>query len=243
MDTSLVGSLRQRLSASGYFWLQVTSGALALIAAGWMFGSLAEGVVDGEPLTVFDARLSLWLHRHAVGPLTELMLGVSAMNGIVGISVLSVLLALYFAWRREWYWLLWLGIASPGGMLLNVLTKYAFHRDRPAFLDPIVTLTSYSFPSGHTAAATMFYGTLAAYLMPRLKTTTQRVLMLAVALAIVVSVAFSRIYLGAHYLSDVLAGFAEGIAWLAICMVAVATLRRRHLALSANAPPGLTTRP
>ncbi|MEP7083781.1 MAG: phosphatase PAP2 family protein [Betaproteobacteria bacterium] len=242
MDTSLVAALRQRLSASGYFWLQVASGALALIAAGWIFGSLAEGVVDGEPLTVLDARLALWLHLHAIGPLTEVMLGISAMNGIAGISALSVLLALYFAWQREWYWLLWLTLASPGGMLVNVMMKFAFHRQRPSFVDPILTLTSYSFPSWHTAAATMYYGTLAAYLMPRLKTAGQRTLVLAVAMAIVVSVAFSRIYLGAHYLSDVLAGFAEGIAWLAVCMVAVATLRKRHLGLSAGAHAQKTAR-
>ena len=236
METKLIATLRERLSASGYFGLQLVSGAVALIGAGWMFGILAEGVVDGEPLTVFDAQLAVWLHTHALASLTYLMLGVSAMNGIAGISILSVLLALYLAWKREWYWLLWLAIASPGGMLLNVLTKYAFHRDRPAFIDPIVTLTSYSFPSGHTAASTALYGTLAAFLMQRLNTPLQRALVLGAALLMVILVGFSRMYLGAHYLSDVLAGMAEGLAWLAVCMVAVATLRRRHLGLRANAP-------
>ena len=230
MQTKLIATLRARLSAGGYFWLQLISGGIALVGAGWIFGSLAEGIVDGEPLALLDARRSLWFHLHAIEALTPLMLGVSALNGIAGISVLSVMLALYFAWKREWYWLLWLAIASPGGMLVNVLTKYAFHRQRPLFVDPIVMLSSYSFPSGHTAASTLFYGTLAAYLMPRVKTARQRTLILLAALLMIVLVGLSRIYLGAHYLSDVLAGFAEGLAWLAVCMVAVATLRRRRLA-------------
>lgn len=234
MQNKLVATLRARLSAGSYFWLQLISGGAALIAAGWIFGSLAEGVVDGEPLTVLDAWLADWLHRHAVAPLTQLMLGVSALNGIAGISILSVMLALYFAWKRDWYWLLWLAIASPGGMLVNVLTKYSFRRERPFFDDPIVVLTSYSFPSGHTAASTLFYGTLAAYLMPRVKTTRQRAMILAAALLMIAMVGTSRIYLGAHYLSDVLAGFAEGLAWLAVCMMSVATLRRRRLGLAAS---------
>lgn len=232
MQNKLIATLRARLSAGGYFWLQVISGGIALVGAGWIFGGIAYEVVDGEPLTVLDARLADWLHSHAFAPLTQLMLSVSALNGIAGISILSVMLALYFTWKREWYWLLWLAIASPGGMLVNVLTKYSFQRERPFFVDPIVMLTSYSFPSGHTTASTLFYGTLAAYLMPRVKTARQRAMIVFAALLMIIMVGTSRIYLGAHYLSDVLAGFAEGLAWLAVCMVSVATLRRRRLGMA-----------
>lgn len=205
-----------------------------LVGAGWLFAGIAEDVVEGDPLTALDAHVAAWFHAHAVPSVTQFMLGVSAMNGIAGISILTVLVALFFVWKRDWYWLLGLVLAVPGGMLLNLLIKFAFHRQRPSFVDPVVTLSSYSFPSGHTLASTVFYGTLAAFFMPRVKTAKQRVAILLAALLMVILVGLSRIYLGAHYLSDVLAAFAEGLAWLALCLMAVATLRR-HQAASKSA--------
>jgi undecaprenyl-diphosphatase len=223
-----IATVRRRWSATRYFGAQLLAGGLVLVGAGWIFGGIAEDVVDGEPLTSLDAHLAAWFHAHAIAPVTQFMLGVSAMNGTVGISIMTVMLALFFARKRDWYWLLGLVLAVPGGMLLNLLTKFAFHRHRPVFIDPIVTLSSYSFPSGHALASTVFYGTLAAYLVPRVKSAGQRPAILAAAFLMVILVGLSRIYLGVHFLSDVLAAVAEGLAWLALCMVAVASLRRRQ---------------
>jgi membrane-associated phospholipid phosphatase len=233
--SQVIATVRKRLSAAGYFGAQLLAGGLVLVGAGWVFGGIAEGVVDGEPLTALDARLAAWFHAHAIEPVTQLMLGVSAMNGTLGISILSVLLALFFAWKRDWYWLLGLALAVPGGMLLNLLTKFAFHRQRPVFIDPIVTLSSYSFPSGHALASTVFYGTLAAYLVPRVKTAGWRAALLVGTFLMVMLVGLSRIYLGVHFLSDVVGAIAEGLAWLGLCMVTVASLRRRQ-ATSARTP-------
>jgi membrane-associated phospholipid phosphatase len=232
LTSPLIATGRKRLSAARYFGLQVLAGGLVLVGAGWLFGGIAEDVVNG--VTVLDVHVAAWFHAHAVPPVTQFMLGISAMNGIAGISILTVLVALFFVWKRDWYWLLGLVLAVPGGMLLNLLIKFAFHRQRPSFVDPIVTLSSYSFPSGHTLASTVFYGTLAAFFMPRVKTAKQRVAILLAALLMVILVGLSRIYLRAHFLSDVLAAFAEGLAWLALCLVAVATLRR-HQATSQSA--------
>jgi undecaprenyl-diphosphatase len=156
------------------------------------------------------------------------MLAVSLMHGIAGICILTGLFALYLLWRRDRYWVLALVLAVPGGMLLNVLMKYAFHRERPRFDDPLVTLSTFSFPSGHTAAATVFYGVLAAYLLVHVRSAGARLAVLGTALFLIVLVAFSRMYLGAHFLSDVLAAVAEGIAWLSLCLMATATLQRRR---------------
>jgi membrane-associated phospholipid phosphatase len=225
---SLIATVRRRLSAGGFFGLQILAGGVVLVGAAWLFGGIAEDVVEGDPLTVLDADIAGWFHAHAVSPVTQFMLGLSAMNGIAGISILTLMLALFLVWKREWHWLFALALAVPGGMLLNELAKLAFHRVRPSFTDPIMTLSSYSFPSGHTVASTLFYGTLAAFLVPRAKMPGQRVAILSAAFLMVILVGFSRIYLGAHFLSDVVAGFAEGLAWLAICLVAAASLRRRQ---------------
>ncbi len=215
-----------RLSAEGYLGLRLTLGALILIAASWIFGGIARGVVAQRPLTVVDAHLAAWLHARVTPGLTAVMLGLSALGSPVLVSTLAVLLSLVLLGRRQWYALLALVLTVSGGILLNVLLQSAFHRTRPQFSDPILTLTSYSFPSGHAMAATVFYGWLAALAVSRLSAWRWRVLAVVVVGVLILLIAFSRLYLGAHYLSDVLAAMAEGLAWLALCLTTVDTLRR-----------------
>jgi len=111
---------------------------------------------------------------------------------------------------------LWLSVF--GGLLLNKILKLIFHRARPQFRDTVQALTSYSFPSGHTMIATVFYGALAAFVIANSKSWLLRILAIAIALTLIMLVAFSRIYLGAHYLSDVLGAMAEGLAWIALSL-------------------------
>jgi hypothetical protein len=92
--------------------------------------------------------------------------------------------------------------------------------------DPFVTLLTYSFPSGHTLGASVFYATLTAYLLTRIASFRVRMAIAGFAGTMVLLVALSRLYLGAHFLSDVLAAAAEGIAWVGVCLMAVATLQR-----------------
>jgi membrane-associated phospholipid phosphatase len=131
-------------------------------------------------------------------------------------------------WRRQPYWLAAIWLSVFGGMLLNRLLKYAFHRPRPHFTDPILALTSYSFPSGHTMAATVLYGVLAAMLVTKIKRPGFRVLVVLSASLLIALVGFSRMYLGAHYLSDVLGAIAEGLAWLSLCLTAVYSVWRQR---------------
>jgi membrane-associated phospholipid phosphatase len=225
---SFPARIRASLSAEGYLFRQLLAGVVAILGASLVVGYLATNIGAGEPLTLLDARIVLWFHRHARQPVTEIMLAVSLLNGYVGIPVLSALFAIVLARRREWQWMAFTLIAVGGGMVLNVLAKLAFARQRPSFGDPLVMLSTFSFPSGHTVASTLFYGTIAAFLTPRVRWAVRPWLWIG-ALLMVTLVAFSRVYLGAHYLTDVVAGFAEGVAWLACCMVAWSTyLWRSH---------------
>ena len=224
---SWLEKIRGRLSAEGYFGFQLVGGALAIIFAAALFGAIAGNITQGRPLTILDAELATWFHVNAITPLTRLMLMVSDLNGIGGILLWSSAFAVVLIAKREWYWLGFLGLAVPGGMIVNVFAKLAFHRERPSFTDPLVTLSSYSFPSGHTVASTLFYGTLAAFLIPRVSP-AMRAMVIVGAVVMVVLVGTSRIYLGAHFLSDVLAAISEGVAWLALCLVALATYRRQR---------------
>jgi undecaprenyl-diphosphatase len=219
-----------RLSPEGAMGLHLTIGVALLLVTAWIFGAIAEDVVTGATITVVDVRLAHWFHDRATPGFTRAMLIVTHWNGIAGSSVMGALLALWLWRRRAYDWLIVCLVAVPGGMLLNAALKHAFRRARPSFDDPLLSLVTYSFPSGHTAAATVFYGLLACYLVRRVRAWPARVLAVGGAVAMVMLVALSRMYLGVHYLSDVLAAAAEGAAWLAICITAVSTLHRRRLA-------------
>jgi len=116
----------------------------------------------------------------------------------------------------------------PGGMLLNAIMKDAVARHRPSFTDPLLTLTSYSFPSGHALGSTLLYGVLAAVVAWTANSRHLRVLTIAGAVLLIGLVCFSRIYLGVHYLSDVVAGVLAGIVWVMLCLFAVIAFKRRQ---------------
>ena len=194
------------------------------------FASFAWNVSSHTRLVDVDAALTAWFTAHRLPLLTSVMLVVSQANGLAAIPLWGVLFAAVLARLREWYWMITLVLAVGGGMALNALLKLLFERARPHLDDPLVILETYSFPSGHTAAATVFYGVLAAFLVSRTYRRDLRVAAVAAAVAAIALVAFSRVYLGAHYLSDVLAAMASSTAWLVLCLSGVHRLVRRRLA-------------
>lgn len=206
-----------------YLSLQLVSGAIVMIGASWLFGSIADEVLEQSEFVALDHIISQWLSGVSTPWLTNIMMGISDMHSAKGISVMMALAAVALTWKRYWNWLLILLITVPSGGLLNVMMKLAFQRARPQFDEPLLVLTDYSFPSGHTCSSTLFYGVLAALLVARLPSWRGRGIACAAALGMISLVAFSRLYLGAHFLSDVLAGFAEGVAWLALCITATHT--------------------
>src|SRR5256885_15096919 len=126
-------ALRSRFSPGAWFALQVAGGVLVFVVAGWLFGSIAEDVVENDSITLLDARIATWLHLHSLPLLTRLMLWVSLVHGIAGTCALTGLVGACLLWSHERYWLLAFALAVPGGLLLNALVKLAFHRARPIF--------------------------------------------------------------------------------------------------------------
>jgi undecaprenyl-diphosphatase len=143
------------------------------------------------------------------------------------IGMVLFALVLFFVWKRSWPSLVMLIIAVPGGMLLNEWLKLAVHRQRPFVEGPYVDWSGYSFASGHTIAATLLYGQLLLFLLPLLKTRHSRVICILSAASLVFVVGFSRVALGAHFLTDVLAAMFFGTIWLMLCMVLGKSVRRR----------------
>lgn len=220
-STSLKKFIRARLSSRESAGLKPTLVLLLLVIAVLVFGAIAEDVFTNDPLTIIDARFSAWLRGHTLPWLTPALLLITHVHSLLGVTVMTLAVCGYLWIRRLRVWVLMLTLAVFGGMLLNLILKYAFVRQRPHLGDPLLTLTTYSFPSGHTLMATVFYGTLCGLVVSRAHHWRWRLLAIVVTGLMILLVGFSRIYLGAHYLSDVLAAIAEGLAWLAFCFVAV----------------------
>jgi membrane-associated phospholipid phosphatase len=143
------------------------AGWTAFVIAGCIFLAIAWNVSSRAPLVALDARVAGWLHAHATPGVTTVMLAVTHANSTLAISIWAMVLGLVLARMREWYWMASVALAVGGGLTLNVLLKYAYERARPRFDDPLLELGTYSFPSGHTAGAVVFYGVLAAFLSSR----------------------------------------------------------------------------
>jgi undecaprenyl-diphosphatase len=122
-----------------------------------------------------------------------------------------------------------------GGNFLNFCLKRLIQRGRPVFDDPLSTLATYSFPSGHAMASTVFYGLLAIYASVNARQRYAAHVAIGGAVLMVGLVSFSRVYLGLHYLSDVMGGISEGIAWLALALIALHCIRRRAAGSGADA--------
>ena len=223
--------MQARLSSEGLLGLYLTIGVIILTGAVWLFGGIAEDVFTGDPLVMIDQWLSEWLRLNATPRFTLSMQWVSALADTPTVITLCLALTVLMVWQRLWYWLLALVMAVGGGLGLNMLLKLAFGRERPGWAD--VSLTDSGFPSGHTMMAAILYGLTAIYLFLLIKSWGTRFFIALVSSATVVLIALSRLYLGAHYLSDVLAAMAAGMAWLALCLTAAEALRRYRAQKSA----------
>lgn len=180
-----------------------------------------------NPLGGADKDVAAWFHAHLTHPFVTLLQALSEPGSDVLIGIILFFVVLFFVCKRRWPSLVTLIVAVPGGMLLNEWVKILVHRPRPFLEGPFVDWSGYSFASGHTIGATLLYGQLALFVVPAIKSRHwQRLIVLAAAL-LVLLVGFSRIALGAHYLTDVLAAVVFGSLWLAFCLIAGKSIRRR----------------
>ena len=196
------------------------------------FGLLAEEVIEGETLP-FDRKLLLALRQAGnpgvpIGPpwLPEAARDISALGStiVLGILLLAVVGYLLLTRRRAAAWLM-LGAVSSG-VALNSLLKFSFARPRPDLVVPAVRVFTASFPSGHATMSAITYLTLGALLARTHSEILVRIYFMTLAGMLTVLVGLSRIYLGVHYPTDVLAGWCIGTAWAMGCWVLMTWLQR-----------------
>ena len=208
-------------------------GLLAAAAALLFFAWLAEEILKGGTRR-FDDAIRLLLHQHASPALTAAMRAASFIGSPAFLIPLGILVvALYLRQGRPVTARLFV-ITVIGGEVLDQVLKLAFHRTRPAAFFGLPEPLGYSFPSGHALAACAFYGVLAAFAAARTEKRTLRWIYQIAAAMVIATIGVSRIYLGVHYPSDVLGGYAAALVWV----FTVASARRwmRHAKARARFP-------
>jgi undecaprenyl-diphosphatase len=194
-------------------------------AATYAFVKIAAQVRGGRT-QAFDEAVLRWLALHHHPFLDEIMVELTVLGTwIVVLTVVGVAGLFLFLTRHKFSALLLL-VATAGGILLNTILKLGFQRPRPSVFEWKTEVASSSFPSGHATSAVVVYGTVA-YLAARLhKTSWARVLTLFGASLYIFVICVSRLYLGVHYPSDVLAGAVIGLAWASLCMATLEAIQR-----------------
>jgi membrane protein DedA with SNARE-associated domain len=220
--------LLARLAPGKYLGLHLTVGLLAAAGCLWLFGGVTEDLLNNDPLVQFDETVAAILHERATPTLTAFFLVVTALGSLEFLGLLGLVVTAIFVVQRRWLDLgTWLA-ALAGGVVLNQLLKTLFARPRPFFEHPLVLETSYSFPSGHATMSLIFYGMLAYFAVRALRTWRARTAVVFGAALLVLLIGFSRMYLGVHYFSDVIAGFASGGVWLSALITGSETIRRHR---------------
>lgn len=192
---------------------------IVIMVAGMVFASLAEDLVNKETLSTLDPFFGMWLISHTTLPGDHVFAIVTFFGNALVISAGTGLIGFWFARQRNWKKLILLFSAVAGGALLNLLLKNIFQRTRPAIPGAYMVDTGFSFPSGHTMISLVFYGMVAYLALSYVKSKKWKAFIVAGTLVICVLIGFSRLYLGVHFLTDVLAGWAAGGLWLAICIL------------------------
>ena len=165
-------------------------------------------------LQYLDQSVAWWFHAHLTRASSGFLLLMSDPGCPECVGSITALTGLLLMWKRLWHRLLTLGFALPCGMLVNEILKVTIRRVRPFQSSPYLDLGGYSFPSAHTMAATLLYGVLAVFIVSVIRKKQIRLLALVAAGLLILAVAFSRVALGAHYLTDVLGAMAASIGWL-----------------------------
>jgi undecaprenyl-diphosphatase len=218
------------LSREEYLGLYLTVGLLSSLLMLGLFIGIARSVEGEKRLTHFDREVNEYFaeHRESSPDVRQLFVVITQFGSVRVLAALAVVVAIFLLMmRRRLLALVWL-VAPAGGALLDAVLKLAFERQRPPLRDPAIHEMTMSFPSGHAMGSLIGYGLLAYLLVLLLRHTWLRIPAVTLLGLLIAAIGFSRVYLGAHYPSDVLAGYAAGGCWLAACVSALEMIRRRH---------------
>jgi len=208
-------------------------GLASAVSALFFFAWLADEVLEGDA-KAFDETVRVFVHGFASESLTGLMRFVTMLGSTLFLSFLCVSVFVIFIsknWKRAAVLLM---TTMAGAVILNFALKVSFGRVRPIPFFDTPLPDSYSFPSGHALFAACFYGVLAWLVAARVQNKSLRIAIWSLAVSLALLIGLSRIYLGVHYPSDVIAGFAAAIVWILTVILTDFTLNKGYIFFKNN---------
>jgi undecaprenyl-diphosphatase len=208
--------------------------AIAIIViAGWLVAELADEVLEGT-----TQQYDEWILRKLrtpgdmadpIGPewFEDMWRDITALGGFTVLALVTIACAGYLFMRRRYRMLALLGAATVGGLVVSLLLKNLFARPRPEFGSADAYVLTASFPSGHSMLSAVVYLTLGVLLARTSERFRYKIYFISVALVVSMLVGLSRVYLGVHYPTDVLAGWSLGLIWALFCWLVAQFLQKR----------------
>jgi undecaprenyl-diphosphatase len=206
---------------------------LVICLSVWAFLSVADEVGEQEHQAT-EEKLMAALRNPAnlaqpAGPvwLTEMARDISALGGATVIILLAVVVSGHLLLRHQWRRVLLLAVTIAGGHALSHTLKNVYGRERPDVVPHLAVVNSHSFPSGHSLSSSVVYLTMGALLAQAATRRREKLYIMTIAFGLTGIIGLSRVFLGVHYPTDVLAGWSAGTAWALACWLVATRLRRR----------------
>ena len=211
-----------------------------LLFAAWVFVAIADEVEEEEYLHLETQFMRLLREAETGEPfgdskMVEIARDITALGSGAALGTTVALIVGFLLFSRRYAAALFLAAASIGGASLNSLLKSLYGRTRPEEQLRLIEIDSLSFPSGHAMSSATIYLTIAVLLARMAEKPREKIYIFAAALLLSFAVGFSRVYLGVHYPTDVIAGWAAGVAWAQVCWFVAHLIGRRRLARTASA--------
>jgi undecaprenyl-diphosphatase len=183
----------------------------------YVVAKISESVLAGAHVSKFDILVNHFFQKIHSPFLTDFFVAITSFATPTNLTIVGCVLAGYLMYRHRWYYLALLPASLFAGVISDSILKKMMHVARPLF--PLVPTTDFSFPSGHATVAVIFFVLIAYFFKNSIKPIFWRRLYIAVCALAAIAVCVSRLYLGAHWLSDVLAGIALGVFWVTLFIV------------------------
>ncbi len=223
----VVAAVRWRKSSPGTAELLFTSGTLLAVLAAIVLG-LADGASENNGLAAIDPLVWQWMVDHRTPAMTTVAIVVTEVGSTVSMTIIAIVTIGYLLIKRRRGDAVLVAVVAAGAGLLVRVGKATVGRERPPVEYRLVTETNESFPSGHALASAAILGVVLVVLLPSIRS---RGLRIGVAIGVglfVVAIGLSRLYLGVHWATDVLAGWVTGLAWLSLCLTVRQVWRQTH---------------
>lgn len=211
-----------------FFGLRLLIGLILAVGALIFFGWLADEIFEGD-VKIFDETVRQAANQIASPMLTHWMKFLSFVGSAIVLAPLGIVIVVIFLrlkWRRA---TVLFAVAMAGEVILSMTLKGVFRRTRPDAFFGYELPSSYSFPSGHSLGAFCFFGILAWLITARLENRTAKILIWILAVTLIFSIGFSRIYLGVHFPSDVVGGYSAALVWTVTVALGDFFFNRRNL--------------